>query len=147
MGSNCIQFFGFINQHDGDIVADGIEETAGGTGEPLAICVEGDRPFALWAGQDVEKFLLNHGNLRSAQDKARCAVLLIETAVSSGMARQKGQKLFGGLKRYRYFHRVAAAQQAEADGLAHLITLQLVAQLFVAFHLAAVDPNNDIAKD
>src|SRR5918911_4282146 len=54
-----VQWHGLIDQHDGDVIADLVEQPAGFTDEPIAVLREADIPLAFWAGQDGEQFLVD----------------------------------------------------------------------------------------
>jgi hypothetical protein len=51
---------GLFHEHDGDVVADGIAAAALRAHD--AIALEADLGLAEWTGQDVQKFLVDHGS-------------------------------------------------------------------------------------
>jgi len=57
------QWFCLVNEHDGDVVADFIEQYAGRTDKAIAFFGELDRTFALGTGENVEKFFLYHDKI------------------------------------------------------------------------------------
>lgn len=52
-----------VNEHDGDIVPNGIEQMADRTEQVLLILLQLDRTFALRAGKNVDEFLFEHGDI------------------------------------------------------------------------------------
>jgi hypothetical protein len=64
-----IQRFGLVNQHDGNVVLDLIEELAVLTDESVACLVQVDFPLTLWTGEYVKQLLADsHHPLLCAVD-------------------------------------------------------------------------------
>jgi hypothetical protein len=54
---SLVKGFGFINEHDGDIVLDFIKQSAFVANEPISLFVQIDISFALWTSEDFKKLL------------------------------------------------------------------------------------------
>ena len=46
---------GFINQHDRDVVFDGIEQSAGFANQAIPGSIQEDIPFTFWTGQNFQE--------------------------------------------------------------------------------------------
>jgi hypothetical protein len=61
MGGSVLQGLRFINEHNRNIVLNGIDHLTGRANEAITLVIKRDRPFALRAGQNIEKFFFYHG--------------------------------------------------------------------------------------
>jgi hypothetical protein len=57
------QRFGLVNEHDGNVVLDFVNQAAVVTDEAVALLIQADVPLALGAGQDFQEFFADgHGS-------------------------------------------------------------------------------------
>jgi hypothetical protein len=60
---------GLVNEHNRDIILDGIDEFTGRADEAVTLGRERDRPFTLGTGKDIKKFFFEHGIVSWKKEK------------------------------------------------------------------------------